>query len=145
MKLVIGRSEETRRATPYDSLRENPIMFGFAEGRSSLFQSLFNTKKYKVQPKGCSLYLVGVKRLELPTFWSQTRRATNCATPRLKICLQSIDIITNNATVVNTQFDFFEKLFKPTLRPAASGFLLCFIFPRCQNFLPAFLLRGSRC
>ena len=26
-----GRSEETRRATPYDSLRENPIVFGFAE------------------------------------------------------------------------------------------------------------------
>ena len=26
--------------------------------------------------------LVGVKRLELPTSWSQTMRATNCATPR---------------------------------------------------------------
>ena len=27
--------------------------------------------------------MVGVERLELPTSWSQTTRATNCATPRL--------------------------------------------------------------
>ena len=26
--------------------------------------------------------MVGVDRFELPTFWSQTRRATNCAIPR---------------------------------------------------------------
>ena len=28
--------------------------------------------------------MVGVKRLELPTPWSQTTCATNCATPRNK-------------------------------------------------------------
>ena len=34
--IVFGRSEETRRATPYDSLRENPIVFGFAESRGDI-------------------------------------------------------------------------------------------------------------
>ena len=99
---LFGRSEETRGATPYDSLRENPIVFGFAEGRSSLFLDFFNTKNNESQPKDWNSLLVGVKRLELPTFWSQTRRATNCATPRLKICLQSIDIIANNVLNVNS-------------------------------------------
>ena len=43
--IVFGRSEEIRGALPYDSLRENPIVFSFAEGRSSLFLDFFQYKK----------------------------------------------------------------------------------------------------
>ena len=69
--IVFGRSEETRRALPYDSLRENPIVFGFAEGRSSLFITKTKQKITSPNQKIETRYLVGVKRLELPTFWSQ--------------------------------------------------------------------------
>ena len=40
---------------------------------------------------GLLLFLVGVTGLEPATAWSQTRNATNCATPRmhLKVCSSS--------------------------------------------------------
>ena len=41
-----------------------------------------NTKIKRAIPDGITLFMVGVKRLELPTSCSQSRRATNCATPR---------------------------------------------------------------
>lgn len=40
-------------------------------------------KKKTRREKTCSSYLVGVAGLEPTTAWSQTRNATNCATPRI--------------------------------------------------------------
>ena len=45
----------------------------------------FVTKIKRTIPKGIVLFMVGVKRLELPTSCSQSRRATNCATPRYRV------------------------------------------------------------
>ena len=44
------------------------------------------TQTYLLQDK-CSDYssVVGVKGFEPPTSWSQTKRATNCATPRYRV------------------------------------------------------------
>ena len=51
-------------------------------GSNSLYQ-----KKNKPKPEGFDLFLVGVKGFEPPTSCSQSRRAPNCATPRLIYCV----------------------------------------------------------
>ena len=53
--------------------------------------------------------MVEVTGIEPATSWSQTTRATNCATPRLTSF--SIDVIYNNILFLEFQ-DFFEKKLK---------------------------------
>ena len=52
------------------------------------FEEFLEKSKNPCKPKVYKdFYVVGVKRLELPTSCSQSRRATNCATPRFFIKL----------------------------------------------------------
>ena len=37
-------------------------------------------------------FMVGATRLERATAWSQTRSATNCATPRFRFAVAKVDI-----------------------------------------------------
>ena len=54
-------------------------------------------------------YLVGVKRLELPTSCSQSRRATNCATPRF--CIKFFALFKMSKVCIIKGFSVFLVLY----------------------------------
>ena len=129
MNTKYGRSEGTRFAPPLRRLgrsrsqQSTGLLLCTARPSSPISQ-----KKNLPIPDGIRRFLVGVKGLEPPASWSQTRRATNCATPRYNI-------------IVILKWIDWLACYQLSVRNIVAS--LAWSASRCSVFLPAQVLPSS--
>ncbi len=129
MNTQYGRSEGTRFAPPLRRLgrsrsqQSTGLLLCTARPSSPILQ-----KKNLPIPDGIRRFLVGVKGLEPPASWSQTRRATNCATPR------------NILSLILCGYYIYAR-YQLSVRNIVAS--LAWSASRCSVFLPAQALPSS--
>ena len=129
LRTLMARRPNASHSVPVSPLfAENSSPNCFLNAQTLSSSSLLSQIKNLPTPTVSEDFLVGVKRLELPTSWSQTRRATNCATPRCNIKLFF------KSDINSARYQLSVRNIVASLAWSAS---------RCSVFLPAQALPSS--